>query len=160
MAQLSATALSIPEVIVVQSPKFRDHRGYFVETYSRRDFQKIGIAADFVQDNQSFSARRGTLRGLHFQRPPHPQGKLVRVLRGSIFDVAVDLRCGSPTYGKWCSQQLTADQECDAGIVWDDPLIAINWPVTAADVVLSTKDAKLPRLADFTNPFVYAKRYE
>jgi dTDP-4-dehydrorhamnose 3,5-epimerase len=117
----------------------------------------------------------------------------VRVLRGSIFDVAVDLRCGSPTYGKWCSQQLTADQgnqlfiprgfahgfctleddtevayktddyyepECDAGIVWDDPLIAINWPVTAADVVLSTKDAKLPRLADFTNPFVYAKRYE
>ena len=84
-------------------------RGWFSETYSTRAFSDLLGGTVFVQDNQAFSAQRGTLRGLHFQRPPEPQAKLVRVLRGSIFDVAVDLRVGSPTYGHWVGETLTAE---------------------------------------------------
>ena len=87
-----------------------DPRGYFLETFSRRAYRELGIACDFVQDNQSFSTRRGIIRGLHFQRPPHPQAKLVRVLKGSVFDVAIDLRRGSATFGKWCGATLTAEK--------------------------------------------------
>ncbi len=86
-----------------------DPRGYFVETWSRKAFAEAGIDVDFVQDNSSFSTFAGTLRGLHFQRPPMAQAKLVRVLRGSVFDVAVDLRRGSPTFRKHVSAVLTAD---------------------------------------------------
>jgi dTDP-4-dehydrorhamnose 3,5-epimerase len=88
--------------------KFGDARGYFSETYSKPRFAEAGIDIDWVQDNQSFSAEQGVLRGLHFQVAPFAQDKLVRVLRGSIFDVLVDLRKGSPTYGKWDSCVLTA----------------------------------------------------
>ncbi|MHB2166874.1 dTDP-4-dehydrorhamnose 3,5-epimerase [Alsobacter sp. R-9] len=101
--------LSIPEVILVRPRRFGDARGWFMETWSRSVFAAGGIDADFVQDNQSFSAQVGTVRGLHFQRPPTPQAKLVRVVRGAIFDVAVDLRRLSPTYGRWCAATLTAE---------------------------------------------------
>ena len=96
-------------VFLCRPKKFADPRGYFMETYNQRAYAEAGIACVFVQDNQSLSVRRGTIRGLHFQIPPEPQSKLVRVLHGSIFDVAVDLRRGSATYGRYCAATLTAD---------------------------------------------------
>ena len=98
---------SIDGVIVVETKKFGDERGYFMETYKKPDFVIGGITCDFVQDNQS-SSTRGVLRGLHFQ-VNHPQAKLVRVVKGEVFDVAVDLREGSPTYGKWEGAVLSAE---------------------------------------------------
>ena len=96
-------ALNIPDVKILTPRKLGDRRGFFSETYSRRTLAEIGIAIEFVQDNHVSSARRGTVRGLHFQAPPRPQDKLVRVVRGSVFDVAVDLRPSSPTYGRHVS---------------------------------------------------------
>jgi dTDP-4-dehydrorhamnose 3,5-epimerase len=90
-------------------PRFGDDRGWFMEVYSQTKAQAAGIDVIFVQDNQSFSAFQGTIRGLHFQRPPHGQGKLVRCVRGAIMDYAVDLRRGSPTYGHHVAAKLTAD---------------------------------------------------
>lgn len=101
------TKTSIEGVVVVDVKKYGDNRGYFMETYKRPDFVAGGITCDFVQDNQS-SSTRGVLRGLHFQIE-HPQAKLVRVVRGTVFDVAVDLREGSPTWGKWEGVILSAD---------------------------------------------------
>jgi len=86
-----------------------DHRGFFAETYSRRKYSELGIEDEFVQDNHSLSRQVGTLRGLHFQAPPHAQAKLVRCGRGAIFDVAVDIRRGSPTYGAWEGYELSAE---------------------------------------------------
>lgn len=102
-------ALAIPEVLLVTPRRFADDRGYFSETYNQRAFLENGIDARFVQDNQSYSARKGTVRGLHFQAPPHAQAKLVRVLAGAILDVAVDARKASPTFGKWVSAELSAE---------------------------------------------------
>lgn len=101
--------LQLEGALEIVTRKFGDARGYFSETYSRPRFAEAGIDIDWVQDNQSFSAEQGVLRGLHFQVAPFAQDKLVRVLRGSIFDVLVDLRKGSPTYGKWDSCVLTAE---------------------------------------------------
>lgn len=98
--------LQIPEVILISHTIFRDERGYFEETYKESDFSRSGIANRFVQDNHSFSSK-GTLRGLHFQRPPHAQGKLVRCIHGKILDVAVDIRNDSPTFGKWVAEELS-----------------------------------------------------
>ena len=106
---LSIQLLAIDGVILVKPPKFGDLRGYFLKSYNARSFAELGITTTFVQDNQSLSAQRGTIRGLHFQMPPEPQAKLVRVLKGSIFDVAVDLRSGSKTYGQWCAAKLTGE---------------------------------------------------
>lgn len=100
--------LDIPGVVEFVPRKLGDDRGFFAETYSRRRFEDAGFAIDWVQDNQSFSAEKHVLRGLHFQVAPFAQDKLVRVLKGSIFDVAVDLRAGSPTHGKWVSCVLSA----------------------------------------------------
>jgi dTDP-4-dehydrorhamnose 3,5-epimerase len=183
-----ATPLAIPEVRLVKVRKFGDHRGYFMETYSRQKFAGLGIDCNFVQDNQSMSAERGTVRGLHYQNLSAPQAKLIRVLNGSIFDVAVDIRRGSPTFGRWCGAVLTAEAgeqifiprgfahafctleadtavaykvdsyyspDCEAGIIWNDPDIAIDWPVGSDDVFLSEKDAALPRLVDVQSPFLY-----
>lgn len=97
-------------VIRIVPKRFEDARGWFSETYQRDRFAAAGIDASFVQDNQSFSRAAGTLRGIHFQRPPHAQAKLVRCLRGRIWDVAVDLRAGSPTYGHWVAAELTAER--------------------------------------------------
>ncbi len=103
------TETAIPDVFLVEPQAFGDHRGYFMETYSRDKFLEIGVSAEFVQDNQSYSAVRGTLRGIHFQNAPFAQAKLVRVLRGAVWDVAVDLRRGSPTYKKWIGAELSEE---------------------------------------------------
>jgi dTDP-4-dehydrorhamnose 3,5-epimerase len=109
MAKFNVENAGLPGVTLVKPTRFGDQRGYFIETYSRPAYAEFGIDAEFVQDNQSMSATPGTLRGLHFQRPPFAQAKLVRVLRGAIFDVAVDIRRGSPAYGRWCGTRLTGE---------------------------------------------------
>jgi dTDP-4-dehydrorhamnose 3,5-epimerase len=100
---------AIPDVKLLTPRRFADSRGFFSETWSARRLAEAGIVADFVQDNHSYSAAAGTVRGLHYQRPPHAQGKLVRVARGRILDVAVDVRAGSPTYGRWVAAELSAE---------------------------------------------------
>jgi dTDP-4-dehydrorhamnose 3,5-epimerase len=183
---LPAERLSLPDVVLVTPPRLADGRGYFVETYTRRKFVEIGIDVTFVQDNQSLSTQRGTIRGLHFQLAPEPQAKLVRAITGSVFDVAVDLREGSPTYGRWCGATLTAargeqlfipqgfahafctlepdtlvaykvdgyyNKAAEGGVRWDDPDIAIDWPLPKADIVVSEKDAALPSLREAATPF-------
>ena len=99
----------IPDLVVITPPRFGDARGFFAETYSAAKLAQAGIDIPFVQDNHSLSAAAGTVRGLHFQTPPHAQAKLVRCGRGALFDVAVDIRAGSPTYGKWFGIELTFD---------------------------------------------------
>lgn len=188
MSKFAFEPLAIPAVILVRPKKFGDARGYFMETWSAEAFAAAGIGSVFVQDNQSLSAARGVVRGLHFQAPPVPQAKLVRVLEGAIFDVAVDLRVGSPSYGRWCGATLTAEgaeqlfvphgfahgfctlepgtevaykvdgpyaPECEGGLAWNDPALAIDWPVTTGEAQLSGKDAALPGFADFASPFRY-----
>ncbi|HWA51236.1 MAG TPA: dTDP-4-dehydrorhamnose 3,5-epimerase, partial [Dongiaceae bacterium] len=106
---MDVQALAIPDVKLVAPAIVEDERGFFSETYSRRALQAAGIDAAFVQDNHSLSRRPGVLRGLHFQSEPHAQGKLVRVVRGAVFDVAVDIRRGSPTFGQHVSAVLSAE---------------------------------------------------
>ncbi|HEY9081009.1 MAG TPA: dTDP-4-dehydrorhamnose 3,5-epimerase [Magnetovibrio sp.] len=100
--------LSLPGLMLFETPRFADGRGAFSETFNANRLKQSGIEVSFVQDNFASSDRAGTLRGLHFQRPPHAQAKLVRVIRGRIWDVAVDLRQGSPTFGKWQGVELSA----------------------------------------------------
>jgi dTDP-4-dehydrorhamnose 3,5-epimerase len=169
---------TIIEAIKIITPKsFSDNRGVFSETYNQSRFFENGIMLNFVQDNQVATKEVGTVRGLHFQCAPTAQGKLVRVLRGSVLDVAVDLRRSSPTFGKWVSETLSAENgkqmlvpagfahgyctlESDThvlykvtdywspkderGIAWDDPDLAITWPVTTDKAVLAEKDTQLP----------------
>lgn len=183
------TRLAIPDVVLVQPVRHGDGRGYFCETYKKPEFDAFGIDLTFVQDNESLSRQVGVVRGLHFQTSPMAQVKLVRVLRGAIYDVAVDIRKGSPSYGKWVAVTLTAEEGnqlfiphgfahgfCtlepdtliaykvdapysrphDAGIAFDDPDLAIDWPINAAEAVLSDKDRVQPRLRDYDSPFAYA----
>src|SRR4051794_34639666 len=103
------TPLALPEVLLITPKRHGDARGWFSETWSRAALAAAGLDLDFVQDNQAFSSARGTMRGLHFQRAPFPQAKLVRVLKGAIYDVAVDIRPGSPTYGRWAAATLSAE---------------------------------------------------
>lgn len=185
---MEVTATAVQGLILLKPRYFHDLRGYFAETYNARSAQRIGLPATFVQDNQSLSLKRGTVRALHFQVPPRPQAKLIRVVRGSIYDVAVDLRIGSPTYGRWQAITLTAQAgeqlfvprgcahgfctleantevaykvddyyapESEQGLAWDDPTLAISWPVSPADAVLSDRDRSLGRFADFVSPFRY-----
>jgi dTDP-4-dehydrorhamnose 3,5-epimerase len=105
---MKVTPLAIPDVLLIEPTAHRDGRGYFLESYHEPRYRAAGIDVAFVQDNQSRSAR-GTLRGLHWQTAPHPQAKLVRVLSGEIFDVAVDVRPGSPTFGRWVGATLSGD---------------------------------------------------
>jgi len=156
-----------------------DARGFFLETYSAPVFKSAGIDCVFVQDNHSRSLQRNVIRGLHFQTPPFEQSKLVRVIRGSVFDVAVDLRRGSSTYGQWLGFELSErnfdmlfiprgfahgfctleegtevvykvdnvySREHDGGIIWNDPVIGVDWPLCGADPILSDKDRSLPSL--------------
>ena len=106
---MKAERLRIDDVLLVTTPRFGDPRGFFSETFNAPRMADAGIAAPFVQDNHSLSARRGTLRGLHCQLPPRAQGKLVRCTRGAIWDVAVDARVGSPSYGTWVGAELSAE---------------------------------------------------
>jgi dTDP-4-dehydrorhamnose 3,5-epimerase len=173
---------------LIKPRRFADDRGWFSETYSARTYANLGVTVDFRQDNHSLSRTPGTLRGLHFQRPPHAQAKLVRCVRGAIWDVAVDLRKGSPTFGQFVAAELSAENgwqlflpvgfahgfltlqpdteveykvsdfyapECDAGVIWNDPDLAVPWPLPGGEPVLSAKDQKLPRLSEFDIPFVY-----
>jgi len=170
-------------VIVIDPPVFPDDRGFFMESYKRSEFAAGGINETFVQCNQSKSAR-GILRGLHYQKNPKAQAKLGRALSGEIYDVAVDLRKGSSTYGKWTTVILSAENkkmlfvpvgfahglcvtsadaemlymtteeyapDLEAGVLWDDPDLAIEWPV--ANPVLSARDRAWPRLRDADNTF-------
>ncbi len=102
-------ALAMKKVLLLHPRRFEDDRGWFCETYSERTFARFELTTRFVQENHSFSKAAHTLRGLHFQRPPHAQAKLVRCVRGRIFDVAVDIRKGSPTFGRWVSAELSAE---------------------------------------------------
>ena len=105
---METTKTSIDGLLIIEPTVFKDDRGYFFESYNEQRFKELGVLDDFVQDNQSCS-QKGVVRGLHFQKPPYAQAKLVRVLRGAVLDFAVDIRKGSPTYGKYESVLLTAD---------------------------------------------------
>ena len=109
MGLIVVEATAIPDVKVVTPQRFGDRRGFFSEVYNRQDFAAVGLDLDFVQDNHSLSGEAGTIRGLHFQRPPFAQDKLVRVVRGRILDIAVDIRRRSPTYGRHISIELSAE---------------------------------------------------
>ncbi len=170
--------LEIPDLVLITPRVFPDERGFFLESYKRSDFAANGIEVFFLQDNHSRSSR-GVLRGLHFQRPPKAQAKLVRVVRGAVWDVAVDLRRGSPTYLRWLGVELNEennamlfvpegfahgfvalsdetlllykcsaeyDSALDAGVRWNDPTIAVRWPIERPRV--SAKDEALPLLAE------------
>ncbi|AIB16640.1 dTDP-4-dehydrorhamnose 3,5-epimerase (plasmid) [Azospirillum argentinense] len=117
---MDVVSLDIPDVKIIRPKKFGDHRGFFSETYSRKAFEAAGLLYDFVQDNQSLSAEVGTVRGLHFQLPPFAQDKLVRVVKGAILDVAVDIRKGSPTYGRHVSAVVSAEE-------WNQILVPIGF---------------------------------
>jgi dTDP-4-dehydrorhamnose 3,5-epimerase len=162
-------------LLVIEPMVFRDGRGLFWETYHARRYAEAGITGPFVQDNASHSAK-GTLRGLHYQLK-RPQGKLVWVVRGEVFDVAVDIRKSSPTFGKWHGERLSGEEpkqlyippgfahgfcvlsesadflykctnfyapEDERGILWSDPTIGIDWPIT--EPLLSSKDQRFPTL--------------
>ena len=179
-------ALSIPAVKVLTPVRHGDRRGFFSEAYSRRTLAAAGIDVEFVQDNHSLSTAAGTVRGLHFQAPPFAQEKLVRVVRGAAFAVAVDLRRGAATCGRHASVVLSARAgnqllvpvgfahgfmtlepdtevlykvssyyapEHDRGIRWDDPDLAIPWPLEAGAAVLSPRDGDLPAFAALDSPF-------
>ena len=177
--------LDIPEVILVEPQAFPDERGFFMESFKESQFSANGINTKFVQDNYSHSIK-GVLRGLHYQKNPKAQAKLVMAVRGEIFDVAVDIRKDSPTYGKWVGETLSDQNhrllyvpegfahgfcvlsneadvlykvnqeystEHDGGILWDDPDVAVKWPVNKP--ILSKKDLQQPFLKNADNNFVY-----
>jgi dTDP-4-dehydrorhamnose 3,5-epimerase len=181
--------LAISGLLLLTPKKHGDQRGFFSETFRADLFgHEVKGPVSFVQDNHVYSAQKGVLRGLHFQLPPHAQRKLVRCTRGSIFDVGVDIRVGSPTFGHHAGVELSATNwkqlwippgfahgyitledhseviykvtdyyapECDRGIAWDDPSLNIDWQLPHAEVILSEKDRKQPRLADITPAFRY-----
>lgn len=117
---MDVQTLEIPDVRIIRPKKHGDHRGFFSEVYNKQAFAEAGIDLDFVQDNHSLSAETGTLRGLHFQTPPFGQDKLVRCVKGAILDVAVDLRAGSPTYGKHVAAEISAED-------WNQILVPIGF---------------------------------
>jgi dTDP-4-dehydrorhamnose 3,5-epimerase len=117
---MDVVSLDIPDVKIIRPKKFGDHRGFFSETYTKKTFEAAGLHYDFVQDNQSLSAEVGTIRGLHFQLPPFAQDKLVRVVRGAILDVAVDIRKGSPTFGRHVSAVISAAE-------WNQILVPVGF---------------------------------
>ncbi|MEI6764145.1 MAG: dTDP-4-dehydrorhamnose 3,5-epimerase [Bacteroidota bacterium] len=125
----------IPEVFILEPDVFRDSRGYFFESYNKDKFTGIGIDFEFIQDNQSCS-QKDVLRGLHFQNPPYAQGKLVRVIRGAVFDVAVDIRKNSPTFGAWVGAELTADNN---HMLWLPPGFAHGFLTLENNTVFSYK---------------------
>ena len=173
-------SLAIPDVILIEPRKFEDERGWFTETYKAAVWRDGGIGEVFVQDNQSLSRKVGTIRGLHFQIGAAAQAKLVRCTAGAVFDVAVDIRHGSPTFGRHVAAELSVDNgrqiyvptgfahgfctlrpdsvvdykvsrpydpASERGIVWNDPHLAIPWPLSSAAPLVSLRDGDLPRLA-------------
>lgn len=173
--------LRIPDILLLTPPRYADGRGFFSETWHAERYSGVGVPGPFVQDNHARSGERGVLRGLHLQIGPNAQGKLVRVVRGAIWDAAVDVRRGSPTYGMHVGAILSAenwqqlwvpvgflhgyctleqdteviykvtapyDKQAERGVIWNDPDLAIPWPIPASEVLLSDKDRILPRLAE------------
>lgn len=140
---MAFTRTGIPDVIVFEPRVFGDERGFFFESFNEREFiEAVGRRFDFVQDNHSRS-RRGVLRGLHYQRPPHAQGKLVRVTQGEVFDVAVDIRKGSPTFGRWVGEVLS---ESNKKQLWIPPGFAHGFVTLSesADFLYKTTDFYAP----------------
>ena len=171
----------IDGLLIIEPRVFGDERGYFFESYSERDFTDAVGSVKFLQANESKS-RYGVLRGLHFQKEPYAQAKLVRVVSGGVLDVAVDIRKGSPTFGQHFSVELTGENhrqffipkgiahgfcvlsedvvfqykcdefyhpEAEGGIAWNDPDLAIDWRLPAADLILSPKDLHHPFIRDY-----------
>nr|WP_167547994.1 dTDP-4-dehydrorhamnose 3,5-epimerase [Corallococcus exiguus] len=169
--------MAIPDVLLIEPKVFGDDRGFFLESFHAKRYADVGVVGPFVQDNLSRSVK-GTLRGLHFQEP-NAQGKLVQCLAGAVWDVAVDIRKGSPTFGRWVAAELTGENkhqlwvpaglahgfcvvsdsadffykctalyspESEQSVAWDDPDLAIPWPVKQP--LLSAKDQRAPRLKD------------
>lgn len=184
---MRVTPTALAGVFLIRPKVFTDERGFFLETYNAGAMAEFGLDRNYVQDNHARSAK-GVLRGLHFQTPPMAQTKLIRVVGGSVFDVVVDLRVGSATYGRWESFVLSAENHMqlfvpkgfahgylaleddteflykvdafyspdhDAGILWNDPDLSIDWPDTSPlpAPLISPKDATLPRFRDFSSPF-------
>ena len=168
----------IEGLVIVEPRSFGDSRGFFLESYKKSEFVSNGIDVEFKQDNHSFSTK-GVLRGLHYQKSPAAQAKLVRVIKGAVWDVAIDIRRDSPTFKKWVAMELSEKNntmfyipegfahgflaltdevhlmykcsneytpQCDAGIIWNDPELAIKWPIE--NPLLSDKDIILPLLKD------------
>lgn len=182
-------SLAIAEVKLIKPQKFEDSRGFFSETWSSAKLKMQGFDEHFVQDNHSHSALKGTIRGLHCQLAPHVQGKLVRVVKGAIWDVAVDVRRGSPTYGRWVAAELSAEnwaqlwvpggflhgfctlqpdtevvykvtadynKDCERAVRWNDPTLALPWPVEHGSALLSQKDQDAPFLTPQDQWFAYS----
>lgn len=188
---LDVTTTELPEVLILKPRVFEDNRGFFTETYNlKRAHELAGLPTHFVQDNLSLSRPKGTVRGIHFQKPPFAQDKLVRVVKGRILDIAVDLRTGSPNFGKSVSVELSSDNflqlfvpkgfghafctledntevqykvtdyyapEHDAGIIWNDKDLNIDWPFNEEDLLLSDKDKTLPPLSAMEDIFTYSE---
>ena len=180
-SMLDIQATAIPAVKLLTPKKIGDARGFLSEVYKRSALEAAGLLLDIVQENHLFSERVGTIRGLHFQIPPFAQDKLVRVVRGRIFDVAVDLRRSSPTFGRHVAAELSAENwrqmlipkgfahglctlepdtevvykatsyyapECDRGLIWNDPDLGIDWPVSESTACASDADRTHPRLRE------------
>ena len=181
-------SLSLPGLTLITTKRYEDNRGFFCESFRADQFEAQIGTWRFVQDNHSKSEKRGTLRGMHFQRRPREQGKLVRVVRGAVLDVAADVRRGSPTYGKHVTVELndandrqlwippgflhgfcTLSDETeviykvtdyyspahDACVAWNDPDLAIDWPVSPREAILSDRDAQAARLRDTELEFTF-----
>ncbi len=176
----------IEGVLIIEPRVFGDGRGYFFESFNAAEFvAKTGVQTRFVQDNESYS-RKGVVRGLHFQAPPHAQSKLIHAVSGRVLDIAVDIRKGSPTFGQHVAVELSGENKrqifiprgfahgfavlsdeatihykCDnlyapqseGAIAWDDPELAIDWGVDAADIILSERDKCHKTLAEAGSPF-------
>jgi dTDP-4-dehydrorhamnose 3,5-epimerase len=185
---MNVESLNIPEVKLLTPARYADSRGFFSETWNAARFAAAGVPGPFVQDNHSVSVRAGTIRGLHCQLAPSVQGKLVRVVRGAVWDVAVDIRVGSPTFGQYAAATLSAenwsqlwipggflhgfctlepdteviykvtapyDRAAERAVIWNDPGLALPWPVAPDAAVLSDKDQVAPPLPPDVDWFQY-----
>jgi dTDP-4-dehydrorhamnose 3,5-epimerase len=178
----------LPGVKILAPDKHGDARGFFSETYSKSRYAALGIVDEFIQDNHSLSVEKGVVRGLHFQTNPVAQAKLLRVVRGSVLDVVVDIRHGSPAFGQHVAVRISAEDwnqiyvpaglahgfctlepntevlykvsapyapANEAGLLWNDPDLGIDWPVSEKDAILSPKDREHPRLKDMNRYFIF-----
>ena len=175
----------IPGIVVIEPTVLSDKRGYFLESFNKNEFEKAIGEVSFVQDNESRSSK-GVLRGLHYQKPPFAQAKLVRCIEGEILDIAVDIRKDSPTYGLYHSDVLSSENkkqlfipkgfahgfvvlseyavfaykvdntyapDCEAGILWNDKELGVEWGVNEKEIFISEKDDQLPLFSEFKSPF-------
>lgn len=185
---LEIRALDIPEIKILRGTRRSDARGWVAPHYSREALRRAGLAFDIAHENLCYSPKAGTVRGFHYQIPPHAQGKLIQVTRGRILDVNVDLRRGSPTFGRHTRMELDADSwnqtlvpagfahcyctltdDCEVifkldtefapayarGLAWNDPDLAIEWPVDKRSAIVLDRDLHRPRFRDLTDLFPY-----